>query len=87
MPRKLCELSMERAENMEFQNTLEKNYYKELRWILKQYNIKFSKNYLDDWFNKSEVIEQINAKINNQFDINLFELNKNLTNNKFLDWD
>lgn len=78
---------MERAENMEFQNTLEKNYYKELRWILKQYNIKFSKNYLDDWFNKSEVIEQINAKINNQFDINLFELNKNLTNNKFLDWD
>lgn len=85
---KLCNLSINRAETTGLQNTLERNYYKELRWILKQYNIKFSKNYLDEWFNKSEVIEQINAKINNQFDINLFELNKHLIrSDKLFNWD
>lgn len=87
MPRKLCELSMERAENMEFQNTLEKNYYKELKQLLQQYNIKFSKNYLDAWFNGPEVFSHINGRIDDLFNINLLELNKNLTNNKLLDWD
>lgn len=87
MPRKLCELSMERAENMEFQNTLEKNYYKELKQLLQQYNIKFSKNYLDTWFNGPEVFSHINGRIDDLFNINLLELNKNLTNNKLLDWD
>lgn len=87
MPRKLCELSMERAENMEFQNTLEKNYYKELKQLLQQHNIKFSKNYLDAWFNGPEVFSHINGRIDDLFNINLLELNKNLTNNKLLDWD
>lgn len=69
-------------------STLEQSYYKELKSALKEYNIKFSKTYLDEWFRDPEIYSRINRKILELFNINLLELNKNLIkNNKLLNWE
>lgn len=72
--------------NMEM--TLEQSYYKELKLAIEEYNIKFSKTYLDGWFKNPEIYSRINRKILELFDINLLELNNNLIkNNKVLNWE
>ncbi len=64
-------------------NHAEKYYYKKLREICQEYNLKYNKGDLDDWFLVKSQSDKIISKIHELFGIDLRNINRCNTNNYF----